>query len=240
MLAYHYLTTVLETLSDIKDLIDALTPRGELTQKPIEEMLEILEDPPTTREIPHDGVAKQCDPFCTNATESVCISGYQTLGKPRFSLKRWREKSSYSEDNGQWWYSPWMINSQAFILKEGGQGNNDIKNQWKTNAKDQELKFVFEAKQYGFIALEGDGINNQVNKDKTVEIRINEVDMKTGKIVKMSSTSFKEVGKALKCIETDKKKNDDWLLRENGCNIGGLQPYQKYELVINVVKQKVN
>ena len=86
---------------------------------------------------------KQCDPFCTNATESVCISGYQTLGKPRFSLKRWREKSSYSEDKGRWWYSPWMINSQAFILKEGGQGNNDIKNQWKTNAKDQELKFKF-------------------------------------------------------------------------------------------------
>ena len=89
MLSYHYLTAVLETLSDIKDLIDSLTPKNQETHKPIEEMLEILEDPPTSRQIPHDSVAKQCDPFCTNSTEAVCISGYKTLGKPQYSLQRW-------------------------------------------------------------------------------------------------------------------------------------------------------
>merc|ERR1712130_436123 len=124
------------------------------TVKPIEAMLEILEDPPTKKTLPHDGIAGQCDPLCTNATESVCISGYKTLGKPRYSLKRWREKSDHSEDIGQWTYDAWMKNVQALIYKEGGQGNNDIKSAWTTNSKDSnELKFRFEAKQYGYISI---------------------------------------------------------------------------------------
>lgn len=241
MLAYHYINAALETFADIKDLIQDLIPQSDGDDgssngmQPIEEMLEILEDPPTNKEIPHDNVAKQCDPFCTNATESVCISGYYTLGKPRFSLKRWRKKSDHSEDLGQWRYDTWMKNNQALIFKKGGQGNNDIKYNWKTAQKDStEIKFVFEAKQYGYIAIECDDFMDQVNKDKEVEIIINEIDMQTGKIAKKPTSSFKEVGKPLQCIDA-RKVGKNWLLANNGCNIGGLQPYQKYELVINVV-----
>jgi len=234
MLAYHYINVLLETFADVKDLIDDLTPKNEDTIcHPIEEMLEILEDPPTLRELPHDGVAKQCDPFCTNATESVCISGYKTLGKPRYSLKRWREKSDHSEDSGQWSYDAWMKNTQALILKEGGQGNNDIKSAWTTNSKDSNaLKFRFEAKQYGYVSIESDKIEGKVNKEKSVQLIINEIDMGTGAVAIAATGSFKTVGVPLQCME---KMKEQWIARENGCTITGLQPYQKYELVINVI-----
>eukprot|EP01083_Nonionella_stella_P107685 312177_1 len=158
MLAYHYLTSVLETFTDIKDLIDELTPKDDDLTKPIEEMLEILEDPPRKNDLPHDNIAKQCDPFCTNATTSTCISGYKTLGKPRYSLKRWRAKQNHNEDSEKLWkWENWMGNPEALILKQGGQGNNDIKSNWKTFSGDSdELKFVFEGQQYGYIAIEGD------------------------------------------------------------------------------------
>merc|ERR1712130_925776 len=208
------------------------------TVKPIEAMLEILEDPPTKKTLPHDGIAGQCDPLCTNATESVCISGYKTLGKPRFSLKRWREKKNHDEDEGQWIYNDWFSGEQAFILKKGGLAANDIKSQWMTSSKDSnELKFRFEAKQYGFIAIEADGINDAVRKKK-VEIIINEIDLKSnGKI--STSPKYKDHGKHLECLDVKNKDvvRDRWALRSNGCNIGGLQPYQKYEILFNVVEK---
>jgi len=235
ILAYHYVTTLLETFADTKDLIDDLTPAHATLQQPIEEMLEILEDPPTLRELPHDGVAKQCDPFCTNATEAVCISGYRTLGKPRYSLKRWRQKEDHSEDIGQWKYVSYMQNEQAFIYKQGGQGNNDIKENWATDSESSnELKFRFEAKQYGFVQIQSDKIEENVNTNKNVEIIINEIDMETGGVATVATGSFKSVGVPLQCVEI-KDKKAQWILTENGCAIGGLQPYQKYELVINVI-----
>lgn len=193
-------------------------------------MLEILEDPPTTREIPHDSVAKQCDPFCTNATESVCISGYKTLGKPQYSLQRWRERKSQNDDKGDWTYGRWMGNPQALILGEGGQGNNDIKEQWSSRTVGDVLVFVFEAKQYGFVAIEGDQIEHLVNDAKSVEIWLNLVDMENGQVIDNASKSM--------CIETKEKKKHDWWTLDNGlgCHINGLAEGQKYEIVIRVVQ----
>eukprot|EP00483_Globobulimina_turgida_P005763 UN05773 len=170
MLAYHYLTSVLETFTDIRDLIEDLTPTDESTTRPIEEMLEILEDPPRKKELPHDSIAGQCDPLCTNATEAVCIAGYKTLGKPRYSLKRWRQKKDHNEDIGQWEWNNWMANHEAFSMRDGGQGSIDIKSQWESKSKDtNELNFIFEAKQYGYIAIQGDNISSKVNEKKGVE-----------------------------------------------------------------------
>eukprot|EP01083_Nonionella_stella_P004386 12679_1 len=231
MVAYYYLTSVLETFADIKDLIDDLTPHdGDTTNKPIEAMLEILEDPPRAKEIPHDHVANGCDPVCTNATEAVCLCGYEAvaLGKPRFSLKRWRQKDSEKDDDGKWEYSRWMGNFQSFCDKQGGQGSCDIKNKWETKtSQSNELKFGFEAKQYGYITISGDKIEG-----KNVEKKIYEIDMKTGEI--SQNPQYKEHGKALEC-GTGGTLKDNWQ-KENGCTIGGLKPYQKYQIVFNVVK----
>jgi len=232
MLSYHYLSAVLETLMDIKDLIDALTPRNQETVKPIEEMLEILEDPATTRNLPTDSVAKQCDPFCTNATESVCISGYKTLGKPRFSLQRWRRKEDENERGGEWVYNEWMGNPQALMLGEGGQGNNDIKEQWFTRSPNERISFIFEAKQHGFIAIEGQGpLDELVNEEEAVEIWLNAVDMESGEVLEGNGSKSKCVG------EREKKKNKWWTLDNGiGCHINGLTAGQKYEVVIRSLK----
>eukprot|EP01083_Nonionella_stella_P004384 12673_1 len=221
MLAYHYLSCVLETFADIADLINDFDTRG----KPIEAMLEILEDPPRSRTIPHDHVANQCDPVCTNATEAVCISGYATLGKPRYSLKRWREKVTHDEDRGHWDYDSWMANPQAFSLKQGGQGSCDIKNQWQSKTADStQLKFAFEAKQYGFIALEGDDFDG-----KKVQIKLNEIDMKSGQIID-SNSQYKKCGDGATL-------KDNWMAKDaTSCTIGGLKPGQKYQIILNDVQ----
>eukprot|EP01083_Nonionella_stella_P004385 12676_1 len=233
MLAYYYLTSLLETFADIRDLIEDLTPHdSDTTNKPIEAMLEILEDPPRTKEIPHDHVANQCDPVCTNATEAVCISGYLTLGKPRFSLKRWRQKDSEKDDIGKWGYTSWMKNFQTFGDKKGGQASCDTKMKWETKTKESnELKFGFEAKQYGYITISGDNTEMLIN-GKSVEMKIYEIDMETGLI--SQNPQYKEHGKALEC-GTGGTLKDNWQ-KENGCTIGGLKPYQKYQIVFNVVK----
>jgi len=244
MLAYHYLSCVIQTLMDIKPLIDDLTPSTNALTKPIEEMLEILEDPPT-KPLPEAFSAGHCDPFCTNATESVCISGYETLGTPRYSLRRFREKQDSVQDTGKWTYTEWFSNPQAFSYKQGGQASSDNKWWWYTNSADStQLKFEFEAKQYGYIAIASPDIVKKVNDDKSVEIVINEIDMKSGLVDNENVKTFEKAGQPLVCNEgldvpSRKKRNaKDWPAGDDGigCNINKLKPYQKYEVVFNVLK----
>ena len=84
------------------------------------------------------------------------------------TLKR-REKHDQNEQSGSWVYEKWMGNDQALMFKQGGQGNNDIKERWFTRTPGAELRFIFEAKQYGFVAFEGIK-PEMVNDDKSIEI----------------------------------------------------------------------
>ena len=236
ILAYHYLTCAIETFIDIKDLIDELTPSNiDTIQKPIEEMLEILEDPPT-KPLPKDFNVGQCDPLCTNSTESVCISGYRTLGKPRFSLQRFREKNDINDDIGKWKYNSWMYNPEAFLYKKGGLGHNDIKDMWESKTKDSnQLKFIFEAKQHGFLSIEGTNIQDKINgKNPIAEITINQISLINGQIDN-EQCSKDLCGKPLKCENKERKNEKYWIIGALGCNIYGFIPYQKYEITFNVI-----
>ena len=124
-----------------------------------------------------------------------------------------------------------MNNVEAFIYKQGGQGNSDTKNNWITSQKDSnELTFIFEAKQYGYVAIEGDGITKKVNDDQMLEIKINKIDINTGKVDKQNKDNGPR-----KCL-TNKNNDQPWVVGNLGCIIDKLIPQQKYQIVFNTIQ----
>lgn len=137
IIAYEYLTSLLRVLEDIEIVISTLDVDG----KPIEEMLEILEDPPRTRVyLSENGIGGQCEPLCTNASTSYCLSGYQPLADDIFSLYRWQRnpdcKWKYQMIAGNSLFVLFFVydcnvfllgNSQALWYGSGGQAANDLR-----------------------------------------------------------------------------------------------------------------
>jgi hypothetical protein len=117
ILAYEYLDALLKVLQDIQPLIKELG--GGEADEPIEEMLEMLEDPPrNAMYLSEKGIGGGCEPLCTNASNTFCLSGYQPLANDNYMIAKWVMDEQVLDS---WKYALNSGNSQALWYGTGGQ-----------------------------------------------------------------------------------------------------------------------
>ena len=136
-IGYFYLGALLEVLVDIeKDVLELET------SVPLEEMLNILEEPPREGELP-DGY--KCNPICTDAgvrpQHQYCMAGFRPLDSHNefaryqlYDFQRSFQPAAHNQEelgnwnnNGHWPYDLVAGQSQPMTRFDGSQGSIDSK-----------------------------------------------------------------------------------------------------------------
>ena len=238
IIANFYLEAALTVLEDIsKTIIDLEKSLAQKVNRPVLEMLDLLQDAPYESGLPEPENTKKCKPYCTDAEHSQCILGYN----PKDEVY---DISNYIVNANKWKYENVAGNPQPLSNMDGGQASLDTKFGWKGNKETGELQIKVQIQGNNILLVEkpyadwgglNDIIKNMADWFKIKIIDIEDIIITDDKEQKNSEDiKKKQIGRELKC-DTNKRDKDLWMNDIN--NFGCVMKFDyggKYTLAFTV------